>query len=324
MNNCTECKNFLDINSIIDNTTYRKWMLLNHPDKFRKFGETDPRYINATEHTKKASNCFSKWYGTGSEKICGIFEEMNISTPIQRKNSLLLKSVMIGDISTIKNLLSLGADVNTQNSLGETPLIIATKKSYPIIVNMLLKEGANPNIKDVYGITPLISAVYNPKDDINIVNELLEKGANVNYITPQGDTALILATRKKFNIDIINSLLDSGSNINIQNNDGMSALMYAARGNNINLINILLNAGADINLKNNKGQTALEIAIEKNLNIDIINIISVKSKRTDAGYKRKKTKNKKRKSVRKNNSRSKRKKSIRKKSKSKKRKSRKN
>jgi len=103
MNNCTECKNFLDINSITDNTSYRKWMLLNHPDKFRKFGNTDSRYINATEHTKKASDCFPKWYGTGLQKICGTFGDLDMPTTFEKKNSLLLDASRTGDIRIVKN-----------------------------------------------------------------------------------------------------------------------------------------------------------------------------------------------------------------------------
>ena len=289
MNNCTECKNFLDINSITDNTSYRKWMLLNHPDKFRKFGNTDSRYINATEHTKKASDCFPKWYGTGLQKICGTFGDLDMPTTFEKKNSLLLDASRTGDIRIVKELIALGVDVNIQNSIGETALIISVMKNHLYIVNLLLTAKANPNIKDSYRNTALIYAAYNTKDDINIVNALIKAGAELNYKNSSGDTPLILATRKKINIDIVNSLVEAGSNVNIQNNDGMTALMYAARGRDISEVNILLEGGSNINLQNNKGQTALDIAIEKNLSVDIINIISLKSKRTDAGYKRKKS-----------------------------------
>lgn len=61
MSNCLECKSFLDTNSINDRSTYLKWLAKNHPDKFRKFGETDPRYINANADSKKATSCFSMW-----------------------------------------------------------------------------------------------------------------------------------------------------------------------------------------------------------------------------------------------------------------------
>ena len=313
MNNCTECKNFLDINSITDNTTYRKWMLLNHPDKFRKFGNTDSRYINATEHTKKASDCFPKWYGTGSQKICGTFGDLDIPTTFEKKNSLLLDASRTGDIRIVKELIVLVVDINIQNSIGETALIISVMKNHLYIVNLLLTAKADPNIEDSYRNTALIYAAFNTKDDINIVNALIKAGATLNYKNSSGDTPLILATRKKINIDIVNSLVGAGSNVNIQNNDGMTALMYAARGRDISAVNILLEGGSNINLQNNKGQTALDIAIEKNLSVDIINIISVKSKRTDAGYKRKKSKKKK--------SKSKRKKLLRKKSRSRRRKS---
>jgi len=308
MNNCIECKNFLDKNSITDDTAYRKWMLLNHPDKFRKFGNTDPRYINSTENTKKATDCFSKWYG--KQKICGTLGDLDMSTTIEKKNSLLLNAARTGDIRIIKELITLGVDINIQDSVRQTALIISVMQNYLYIVNLLLTAHANPNIVDLYGNTALIYAAYNITDDINIVNALIKAGADLDYKNYSGDTALIFAIRKKINIDILDALITAGANINIQNNDGMTALMYAARGRNIIAVNMLLERGSDINLRNSKGQTALDIAIEKKLSIDIINIISVKSKRTDAGYKRRRRKSN-RKKVKK--SRSRRKKSYRRK-----------
>ena len=70
MSNCDECKNFLDTNVINDRTSYLKWLRTNHPDKFRRFGDTDPRYINATADSMKATSCFPMWYGEGAEKVC--------------------------------------------------------------------------------------------------------------------------------------------------------------------------------------------------------------------------------------------------------------
>lgn len=303
MSICTECKNFLDTNSITDVTSYRKWMSRNHPDKFRKFGLTDPSYINATEQTKKVSDCFPKWYGSGKEKTCGTLGGLGISTSIEEKNKLLVNSVIIGDISSVKELIAAGADINYRNKeQGITLLMYALNYNHKFIVYLLLEAGANPNIKDLYGNIPLNLAVYNPKDDINVVNALIKAGSHINNQNSTGDTALTLATRKKINIDILNALVIAGININIQNNDGMTALMYASRGHDVRAINILLEAGADINLKNNRGQTALDIATEKNLSIEIINIISLKSKRSDAGYKkrRKKSGGKRKKSINKN------------------------
>ena len=54
MNNskhCIECKDFLGENNINDVNTYKKWLIKNHPDKFRKYGMEDNRYIDAEKKT---------------------------------------------------------------------------------------------------------------------------------------------------------------------------------------------------------------------------------------------------------------------------------
>ena len=71
MNNCKECKDFLDKNLIYNQSDYRKWMAKNHPDKFRQFGEDDERYINASKKTRMATSCFPDWY-VGDPPKCKI------------------------------------------------------------------------------------------------------------------------------------------------------------------------------------------------------------------------------------------------------------
>jgi len=55
-----------------------------------------------------------------------------------------------------------GSSMNDQNKLGETPLFLASQHSTPQIVEYLLKNGANPELKDNSNRTPL-SVAQNPK-----------------------------------------------------------------------------------------------------------------------------------------------------------------
>lgn len=61
----------------------------------------------------------------------------------------------------IDRLIEMGCDVNRPNDFGETALMMAVKRNNRKMMEYLLKNGANPNISDNLGVTPLIIATFN-------------------------------------------------------------------------------------------------------------------------------------------------------------------
>ena len=68
------------------------------------------------------------------------------------------------------------------------PLHAAVLRSDAPAVAALLAEGADPNVADERGMTPLVWAVYGGYEDI--VELLCEGGADVNLRARTGETAL--------------------------------------------------------------------------------------------------------------------------------------
>jgi ankyrin repeat protein len=85
-------------------------------------------------------------------------------------------------------LLFAGADPNSPDKKGQTPLIQAVERGHLDIVNALRAAGADPNIADNDGITSLIQAAH--KGHLDIVHELLAVGANPNLADNDGKTPL--------------------------------------------------------------------------------------------------------------------------------------
>ena len=56
-------------------------------------------------------------------------------------------AVAKGDVATVKKLIDLGADVNAK-SRGMTPLMFAARYNHCDIINVLLENGADADIKD--------------------------------------------------------------------------------------------------------------------------------------------------------------------------------
>jgi len=73
---------------------------------------------------------------------------------------------------------SLGTDVDTKNSNGQTPLMCAAEYSRANVVEYLLREGADPNARDIHDRTPLHYAYIsgNPY----ILDCLAQAGADPN------------------------------------------------------------------------------------------------------------------------------------------------
>lgn len=68
--------------------------------------------------------------------------------------SPLCNAVVQGDFETVKKMVEFGSDVN-EKSNGMTPLMIASRYNRVEIVELLLKNGANINLKDSKGKTAL-------------------------------------------------------------------------------------------------------------------------------------------------------------------------
>lgn len=102
-----------------------------------------------------------------------------------------------------------GSIVNTKDrSTGEGALHIVAKNGDPVYLRYLIQKGANPNIQDGAGNSPMMIAVNNGWDEG--VGILITYHANVNLPNNSGETPLIRAVqlRKK---DLVVTLLAAGA-----------------------------------------------------------------------------------------------------------------
>lgn len=99
-----------------------------------------------------------------------------------------------------------------------------------------------------------------PKEEIMLTRALLQHGADLNVRNGIGSTPLIIAVSQKKS-DTVRLLLANGARVDSQENDGYTALMYAISGGDTKIIQILLDSHADVNrLTSKQGYTALSLA----------------------------------------------------------------
>ena len=108
---------------------------------------------------------------------------------------------------------------------------------------------------------------------IPIIEVLLKSGANVNLRDLNGETALMKAVRTGI-IPAIELLLKAGANLNLQNNskyafNGFTAIYYAAFHGKLEIVQLLLSSGANYWLNKNR-RTPRELACLSNGGIGIL------------------------------------------------------
>lgn len=212
----------------------------------------------------------------------------------------------------LKELIAHGADVNAVSTVinwarqttaeprekwlplgGFTALMFAAREGCVACLPILADAGANLNLADPDGITPMVNAVINGHYDV--ARFLLDKGADPNLADKTGRTALYAAVdahtmpysnrpspdesdNETTSLELVKALLAHGGNVNAQlksqipyrtkvdrGNDtmlttGTTPMIRAAKAGDATAIALLLEKGADVKLTTRNGVNAIMAA----------------------------------------------------------------
>lgn len=112
--------------------------------------------------------------------------------------SCLGLACQIGNIRLVTTLLKQGADVNVKDEVGMTPLhILCNSEKHHLvrikIAELLLQYGIDVNQQDLAGKTALLLACHNSQ--VGLVDLLIQAGADVNIPDQTGDTPFSIVCR---------------------------------------------------------------------------------------------------------------------------------
>lgn len=114
----------------------------------------------------------------------------------EQLNQQLFEAVYANDIDTIKQVIKDGADVNIKDEYGRTPLHKAALYGYTEITKMLIEKGADVNCEED---TDKVSSIHMTAwyGYFETAKVLIENKANVNAKTAHGCTPLRIANLYK-------------------------------------------------------------------------------------------------------------------------------
>lgn len=241
-----------------------------------------------------------------SERLNSMGQAKNINNSTANPSQQLLNAIKSGDVNGVQAAINVGADVNAllitgnfpqytphstkesinqwslesmlrfcqaQPQFGESPLYLASSLGKLNIVDCLLRNGADVNQADNYGLTALMIAINEghvevalrllaeqsinvnhaiqdrstalsfacEKGQQKVVIKLIEKGAEVNHGDEDGETPLIIGVRHK---QLTPILLQAGANPNLCTHNGVSPLFFAAQTNQLEMLKQLIVFGA--------------------------------------------------------------------------------
>jgi len=147
----------------------------------------------------------------------------------------MFDALYTNDIAGVRQKLEQGINVNSKNDTGQMPLHVTQNID---IINLLISKGANVNVVDDAGMTPMFNK------DIDLIKILVEAGADIRHTSPEGNTTIIWYAYSGY-IEAIQYMISLGVDVNTKNHDGQTAYDIAETFGHLKLLEYLKSIGAE-------------------------------------------------------------------------------
>ncbi|XP_049762865.1 ankyrin-1-like [Schistocerca cancellata] len=175
----------------------------------------------------------------------------------------LRQAVFNGDIKTLREMISNGADPRTEDNEGTSILMHGACFGHLEIVKFLVEEVCIPLEKcDKNGNTTLLSASLPIYPNLEVLQYLVSSGADLQARNFMGETALHIASRSQ-SLETFKFLQQSGIPIDSQDLQGKTVLHHAAELGDAQMVKYLLDQKClPVDCRDKYGQTPLMLTAE--------------------------------------------------------------
>jgi len=147
-----------------------------------------------------------------------------------------------GDLAATERLIAGGADVESKDDAGLTPLIIAALVGQREAVVLLIAQGADPQGRDGKGFTPLHAAAH--AGHLGVVKYLLELGLDVDDQRNEQALAPLHLAAERDHRDVAAALLARGAAVDIKTGHGRPPIWLAVLKSHAGMVKLLRDHGA--------------------------------------------------------------------------------
>jgi ankyrin repeat protein len=184
----------------------------------------------------------------------------DVNKPGVNGDTPLFISIYDGQLDGTKKLLEAGADLDVKTNDNWTPFHAAADNIEKI--NFLLERAKDPELDAKAEDEQSVIYYAASWGNWDVVKVLLEHGADPNLFNAKGCTPLAAALTNKHEI-VFRNLLEhcNGLDLNHQDNEGLTSLHIAIITNQVDMVPILIDKGADLSVKTINGYSCLTIAV---------------------------------------------------------------
>jgi len=220
---------------------------------------THARFGNASSHIKGGMEClfdedkphFATWLWIYNEDRGG--RSMPTMRPMVPEAFPLYYAARLGFQDLVGDLLVKRLEqVFAWGGREMTPILAAASGGHANILRLLLEYGADVDSRNKYGETPLHGASWNGKLDAG--QHLVEYGADINARNEDDWTPLFHAVFHG-HTEFAQMLIIRGAVINARSVFGSTPLHVAVRRGDVQAVRLLLVHGAAVNTRDNRGWT---------------------------------------------------------------------
>jgi ankyrin repeat protein len=205
-------------------------------------------------------------------------DKVNVDDVDENGQTALHWAAYLSNVIAAKKLIDKGADPNIVDQHGRSPLhVAAQEEDSNEIIDLLLASGkVSVDDVDEDGDTALYFAAS--VSNVITVQKLIKKGANPNIFNKESWSPLDVAATKRYGCPIIDLLLEAKKvkgmgDVNDRDKEGRTALHYAAASSNEITAEHLIKKGADLNCQDHNGLTPLHGAAIGAKDMKIIDVL---------------------------------------------------
>ncbi|MDM0023621.1 ankyrin repeat domain-containing protein [Variovorax saccharolyticus] len=171
-----------------------------------------------------------------------------------------------GDLPQLMALIAGGADLESRDRLGRTPLHVATHARQRDAIGVLAAAGAKLDVleNDRYDAVTIAAVA----DDVPTLALLLSLGAKPGQTTSRYDGTALIAAAHLGHDEVVRRLIAAGAPLDHVNNLHWTALIEAivlgdGGPRHQRTLVALVDAGANLQLADRQGQTPLQLAVAR-------------------------------------------------------------